>query len=101
MRPRDVVRGKNGKTTEITNTDAEGRLLLGDCLAAACEDLPSDESKGKPRRLIIDFATLTGAARVALGTELPAIFSNDHTELMKVFDLSHSADIDDKEAEDA
>ena len=99
IRPSDVIRGRNGKTTEITNTDAEGRLLLGDCLAAACEHLP-EESKGGKRRLIIDFATLTGAARVALGTELPAIFSNDHTELMKVFDLSHSLDIDGIDGED-
>jgi leucyl aminopeptidase len=53
---------------EIGNTDAEGRLILGDALAKAVE--------GKPER-IIDFATLTGAARVALGPDLPALFAND------------------------
>ena len=53
---------------EIDNTDAEGRLVLGDALTRAGEDAP---------RWIIDFATLTGAARVALGPDLPALFAND------------------------
>lgn len=66
FRPLDILRSRSGKTVEIGNTDAEGRLVLADALTAA----------GKPD-LIIDFATLTGAARVALGTELPALFSND------------------------
>lgn len=66
FRPLDVLPSRKGKTVEIGNTDAEGRLVLADCLTAA----------GKPD-LLIDFATLTGAARVALGTELPALFTND------------------------
>jgi len=53
---------------EITNTDAEGRLVLGDALVKACETKPE---------LLIDFATLTGAARVALGPDLPAMFARD------------------------
>ena len=68
FRPGDVLRTRLGVTVENTNTDAEGRLVLGDALARAGE--------GKPG-LILDFATLTGAARVALGPELPATFSND------------------------
>ncbi|MCP3730239.1 leucyl aminopeptidase family protein [Sphingomonas sp. MG17] len=68
FRPGDVLRSRKGLTVENTNTDAEGRLILGDALAKAVE--------GKPQ-LILDFATLTGAARVALGPELPALFAND------------------------
>ena len=68
FRPGDVLRSREGLTVENTNTDAEGRLILGDALTKAGE--------GKPE-LIIDFATLTGAARVALGPDLPATFSND------------------------
>jgi leucyl aminopeptidase len=67
-RPGDVLRSRKGLTVEIGNTDAEGRLILGDALTRAGE--------GKPE-LIIDFATLTGAARVALGPDLPALFVND------------------------
>jgi leucyl aminopeptidase len=67
-RPGDVIRTRKGLTVEIGNTDAEGRLVLCDALAYAVEEKP---------RLIIDFATLTGAARVALGPELPALFAND------------------------
>lgn len=67
MRPLDVVRTRRGLTVEIGNTDAEGRLVLCDLLAEA-SDLHPD--------LLIDCATLTGAARVALGPELPALFSN-------------------------
>lgn len=66
-RPGDVLQTRKGLTVEVGNTDAEGRLVLADALTAACEDKPD---------LIIDFATLTGAARIALGTELPALFSN-------------------------
>lgn len=70
FRPGDVLTMRNGLTVEIDNTDAEGRLVLADALAKACE--------GKPE-LIIDFATLTGAARVAVGTDIAAMFSNnDH-----------------------
>jgi leucyl aminopeptidase len=67
FRPLDVVRSRKGMTVEIGNTDAEGRLILCDALAEACSDEPD---------LIIDCATLTGAARVALGPELPVLFSN-------------------------
>ncbi len=68
MRPGDVLTSRKGLTVEIDNTDAEGRLLLGDALAHAAEQAPD---------LIVDFATLTGAARVALGPDLPALFSDD------------------------
>jgi leucyl aminopeptidase len=67
-RASDVITAGNGKTVEIGNTDAEGRLLLADALSYACRFQPD---------FIIDYATLTGAARVALGTDLPAIFTND------------------------
>ncbi len=76
FRPGDVLRTRAGLTVENTNTDAEGRLILGDALTRAGEGTPA---------LIIDFATLTAAARVALGPDLPAIFSNDDalaTELL-------------------
>ncbi|MFQ3264561.1 MAG: leucyl aminopeptidase [Colwellia sp.] len=68
LRPGDVVTTRKGLTVEIHNTDAEGRLVLCDALAEAENDDPT---------LIIDFATLTGAMRVALGTELPGFFSNN------------------------
>ena len=68
FRPGDVLKSRKGLTVEIGNTDAEGRLILGDALARAAE--------GEPE-LILDFATLTGAARVALGPDLPALFAND------------------------
>jgi leucyl aminopeptidase len=68
MRPGDIVRTSAGLSVEIHNTDAEGRLILGDALTHAAADEPE---------LVIDLATLTGAARVALGPELPALFSND------------------------
>ncbi len=69
-RPGDVLTMRNGKKVEIHNTDAEGRLVLADALVKACEEKPE---------LIIDFATLTGAARVALGTDIAAMFTNDDT----------------------
>ncbi len=68
MRPGDILTSRAGLTVEIGNTDAEGRLVLADALTKAGEAAPE---------LIIDFATLTGAARVALGPDLPAAFSND------------------------
>jgi leucyl aminopeptidase len=71
-RPGDVMASRKGITVEIGNTDAEGRLVLADALTEA--------DAGKPD-LLVDFATLTGAARVALGPELPAAYSND-TELV-------------------
>jgi len=68
FRPRDVYRSRKGITVEIGNTDAEGRLILADALALADEEKPD---------LIIDMATLTGAARIALGTELPPFYTDD------------------------
>ncbi|WP_076408331.1 M17 family metallopeptidase [Shewanella sp. UCD-KL12] len=68
FRPGDVIKTRKGITVEIDNTDAEGRLVLCDALAEASNDKPE---------LMIDFATLTGAMRIALGTELPGFFSND------------------------
>src|SRR6185312_11799105 len=68
FRPRDIFRSRNGLTVEIGNTDAEGRLVLADALSLADEEKPA---------LIADFATLTGAARVALGPDLPAAFTDD------------------------
>jgi leucyl aminopeptidase len=68
MRPLDIVRTRKGLTVEIGNTDAEGRLILCDALAEASTDKPA---------LIVDAATLTGAARVAVGPELAALFCND------------------------
>jgi leucyl aminopeptidase len=69
FRPGDILSSRAGLTVEIDNTDAEGRLVLGDALTKAGE--------GKPE-IMLDFATLTGAARVALGPDLPAMFCNDH-----------------------
>jgi leucyl aminopeptidase len=68
MRPLDVIRTRKGVTVEVGNTDAEGRLVLCDLLADACDEQPA---------LLVDCATLTGAARVALGPDLPAMFCND------------------------
>ena len=68
LRPLDVITSKKGLTVEIGNTDAEGRLILADALDEACREKPA---------LLIDLATLTGAARVALGPDLPALFAND------------------------
>lgn len=68
FRPGDVLKSRKGLSVEIGNTDAEGRLVLADALALASEETPE---------LLIDFATLTGAARVALGPELPAVFTAD------------------------
>jgi len=68
FRPGDVFKSRKGITVEIGNTDAEGRLVLADALALGDEEKPE---------LMIDFATLTGAARVALGPEIPPAFTND------------------------
>lgn len=67
-RPGDVITSRSGKTIEVGNTDAEGRVILADALTEAVAEKPA---------LLIDMTTLTGAARVALGTELPALFSNN------------------------
>jgi leucyl aminopeptidase len=82
-RPGDVLSTRKGLTVEVGNTDAEGRLVLCDALAFADAEHPA---------LIIDFATLTGAARVALGPELPALFGNDDRavqELARVAAAEH------------
>lgn len=68
FRPGDIIKSRKGTFVENTNTDAEGRLILADTLTYACEDDPE---------LIIDFATLTGSARAALGPDIPAFFSNN------------------------
>ncbi len=68
FRPGDVIASRQGLTVEIDNTDAEGRLILADALTRACEDKPA---------LLLDFATLTGAARTALGPDIPPFYAND------------------------
>ena len=75
-RPGDVISTRQGLTVEIGNTDAEGRVILSDGLTLASEDKPD---------LIVDFATLTGAARVALGTDLPALFTNNPAVSIGIF----------------
>ncbi len=83
FRPGDIIASRKGLTVEIDNTDAEGRLVLGDALTKAAESNPE---------LIIDFATLTGAARIALGPDLPAMFCNDEplaADLMAASGVAH------------
>jgi leucyl aminopeptidase len=70
FRPLDIFTSRKGLSVEIGNTDAEGRLVLADALALACEEKPD---------LLIDLGTLTGAARVALGPDLPPFYTNDET----------------------
>jgi leucyl aminopeptidase len=70
FRPLDIFKSRKGITVEIGNTDAEGRLVLADALALACEEKPD---------LLVDLGTLTGAARVALGPDLPPFYTNDET----------------------
>ncbi len=84
VRPGDIVRSRKGLHVEIDNTDAEGRLVLADALTRAAEDDPA---------LIVDFATLTGAARVALGPDLPALFATSD-------DLASRIESAGKQAED-
>jgi leucyl aminopeptidase len=84
-RPGDVLATRKGLTVEVGNTDAEGRLVLCDALAFADTERPD---------LMIDFATLTGAARVALGPELPALFGNDDavvSDLARIAAAEHDA----------
>jgi len=83
-RPGDVVRTRKGLNIEVGNTDAEGRVVLCDALAYAAEQKP---------RTMIDFATLTGAARVALGPELPVLFANDEKLAAKL--LKAAGDVHD------
>src|SRR6202043_1725139 len=68
FRPLDVYRSRSGLNVEVGNTDAEGRLILADALALADEEAPE---------LLIDMGTLTGAARVALGPDLPPFYTDD------------------------
>jgi leucyl aminopeptidase len=75
FRPLDVYRSRKGLTVEIGNTDAEGRLILADALALADEETPE---------LLVDMGTLTGAARVALGPELPPFYTDDEKLALKV-----------------
>ncbi len=80
FRPLDIIKTRKGMTVEVGNTDAEGRLILCDALHEACAEKPA---------LLIDMATLTGAARTALGPELPALFANDDAlaaDLLKAAD---------------
>jgi leucyl aminopeptidase len=79
-RPGDILTMRNGLTVEIDNTDAEGRLIVADALVKASEDKPS---------LIIDFTTLTGAARVAVGTEISAMFTNSDTLANSLFEAAN------------
>jgi leucyl aminopeptidase len=75
FRPLDIFKSRKGLTVEIGNTDAEGRLVLADALALACEEKPD---------LLVDLGTLTGAARVALGPDLPPFYTNDETLALDV-----------------
>ena len=70
FRPGEVIATRQGLSVEIDNTDAEGRVVLGDALTYAGEQMPD---------IILDFATLTGAARIAMGPDVPALFANDDT----------------------
>src|SRR3954452_21538974 len=84
MRPLDIYPSRKGITVEIGNTDAEGRLVLADALALADEEAPE---------LLIDMGTLTGAARVALGPELPPFYTDDEALAAKV--SQHAAEQND------
>ena len=77
FRPGDILKSRKGLTVEVGNTDAEGRLILADALALAIEHKPE---------LVLDFATLTGAARIALGPDLPALFVNDEDFAQRLLD---------------
>src|SRR5262245_35514606 len=81
FRPRDIYRSRKGLTVEIGNTDAEGRLILADAIALADEEEPA---------LIADMATLTGAARVALGTEIPPFYTDDDALAAALADCAKS-----------
>ena len=81
FRPGDVLTSRNGMTVEIGNTDAEGRLVLADALSLADEEAPD---------YLVTFATLTGAARVALGPELPPFYADDDDFAEKMLDVAHA-----------
>ncbi len=84
FRPGDVLKSRKGLSVEIGNTDAEGRLVLGDALTLGCEDKPD---------LLVDMATLTGAARVALGPELPPFYTDDEALAAEI--SKAAGDVDD------
>lgn len=83
FRPGDVLTMRNGLTVEIDNTDAEGRLILADAIVKACEEKPD---------VLFDFATLTGAARVAVGTEIAAMFCNNNKVAQSLIESSMAVD---------
>jgi leucyl aminopeptidase len=83
FRPGDILRSRKGLSVEIGNTDAEGRLILGDALTLASEEKPE---------LIVDFATLTGAARVALGPDLPALMARRDETAQALLEAGKAAD---------
>jgi leucyl aminopeptidase len=82
FRPGDVLKSRAGISVEIGNTDAEGRLVLGDALTRAAEEEPE---------LVIDFATLTGAARVAVGPDLPALFAREDATANEMLSAGEAA----------
>jgi leucyl aminopeptidase len=82
-RPGDVIETRKGLSVEIGNTDAEGRVVLSDALALACEQQPD---------LVIDFATLTGAARIAMGADVVPLFSNHIEVAHAIQDASDAAE---------
>jgi leucyl aminopeptidase len=82
LKPGDVVKARNGKTIEVLNTDAEGRLVLADGLSLAVEADPD---------LVVDVATLTGAAKIALGLKIAGLFGNDESAISKVEAAARSA----------
>ncbi|MAX65377.1 MAG: leucyl aminopeptidase [Halobacteriovoraceae bacterium] len=81
--PDSIVKGRNGKTVEILNTDAEGRLVLADCLDYACDQKPD---------FVIDAATLTGACLVALGSQVCAVLGNDEKFTKKLLSSAKASD---------
>jgi leucyl aminopeptidase len=85
VHPLDVLPSRRGLTVEVGNTDAEGRLILADALWEAVSEEPEPE-------LVVDFATLTGAARIALGTELPACFTNSPEVATALLDCGLAVD---------
>ena len=82
VRPGDVLRARNGKTMEVLNTDAEGRLVLADGLSLVAEEEPD---------LIVDVATLTGACKIALGDKIAGLFGNDDNAIAMVEDAAAAA----------
>jgi leucyl aminopeptidase len=86
FRPADILDSRKGLTVEVGDTDAEGRLVLADALTYACEEDPE---------LVIDFATLTGAARVALGEDLPVLFATNENMAEKIRKLSAQTHVSD------